>query len=196
MLKNRQKKLNEIIPKNWKILDLGCAYWQVAWCITVDWAQYYWLEYNEIMIDACKEKWLHVEFCDLNDWKLPFDDNFFDVIYASHVLEHFYIENQISILLECSRVLRANWKILFYMPTWYHWTFLDDETHKRWHSHKSLSAIAQDTGFFVNECRYSLTSKFSDKLQDYFRLPPHPWYLTEVYLLATNLKKNYFSKEY
>ena len=196
MLKERQDKLNKLLPKNGKMLDMGCARGQVSQYIIQEWASYYGVEYNEAMIAECREKWLQVTFCDLNTWKLPFEDDSFDVVYASHVLEHFYIEKQIDILLECSRILKKGGKILFYMPTWYHWSFFDDETHRRWHSHISLSALAKDTGFIVDECRYSLTRKFSDKMQWYFRIPPHPWYLTEVYIVATNDKKKFFSKEY
>lgn len=175
---------------------MGCARWQVSEFITKEWVTYYGIEYNEIMIEECRKKWLNVTSCDLSKGKMPFEDNFFDVVYASHVLEHFYIEDQINLLNECSRILKKWGKILFYMPTWYHWSFLDDETHRRWHSHISLGALAKDTGFIVEECRYSLTRKFSNDMQWYFRLPPSPWYLTEVYILASNDKKMFFSKEY
>lgn len=37
---------------------------------------------------------------------LPFESNFFSVIYASHLLEHLYCEEAKSLLKECFRVLR------------------------------------------------------------------------------------------
>ncbi len=195
MILERKQKLNALIPQNWSILDIGCARWYIAENIRED-VLYSWLDINQAMLEECNSKGINAQYCDLSKWDLPFADNTFDVVFSSHVLEHFYIEQQISIMLECSRVLKKWWKILFYMPTWYHWSFTDDETHRKWHSHASLSALAKDTGFFVNECRYSLTRKFADHLQGKFRLPPIPWYLTEVYIVATNEKKWEFSKEY
>jgi predicted SAM-dependent methyltransferase len=58
--------------------------------------------------------WVNVDFvaysegvikCDLLS-KLPFGDKSFDVIYSSHVLEHFTPVNAESLLWECHRVMR------------------------------------------------------------------------------------------
>ncbi len=195
MQKERQIKLNSLIPKNWNLLDLWCARWHISDFLRED-VEYYGVEYNDAMVQDGIKKWRDIRKCDLSSERIPFEDNMFDVIFCSHVIEHFYIQEQIQIFLECSRVLKKWGKILFYMPTGYHWSFFDDETHKKWHSHISLRALAKDTWFHAEECRYSLTRKFPDHWQGRFRLPPLPWYLTEVYVVATNEKKLSFSKEY
>lgn len=38
---------------------------------------------------------------------LPFPDGSVDVVYASHILEHFYTDDALALLKECKRVLRS-----------------------------------------------------------------------------------------
>ena len=40
--------------------------------------------------------------------RLPFDDNSFDVVYSSHVLEHFAPDTAQALLRECHRILKPN----------------------------------------------------------------------------------------
>lgn len=48
--------------------------------------------------------------------KLPFPDNSFDVVYHSHVLEHFSKNDAPNFLAECSRVLKAGGIIRVVVP--------------------------------------------------------------------------------
>ena len=47
---------------------------------------------------------------------IPFKDNMFEVIYHSHVLEHFLKEDAINFLKECNRVLKPNGIIRIAIP--------------------------------------------------------------------------------
>ena len=47
---------------------------------------------------------------------IPFDDNFFDVVYHSHVLEHFSKENGKRFVQECYRVLKPDGIIRIAIP--------------------------------------------------------------------------------
>ncbi|MFN2127554.1 MAG: class I SAM-dependent methyltransferase [Anaerolineales bacterium] len=47
---------------------------------------------------------------------LPFPDNTIDMVYASHVLEHFSIQQIENILMECGRVLKLDGMISLCVP--------------------------------------------------------------------------------
>lgn len=51
---------------------------------------------------------------DLNDCKLPFDDNSVDEIYMAHILEH--IIDRYKFIMECYRVLKPKGIILIKLP--------------------------------------------------------------------------------
>ena len=195
MLKYRKIELNSLVGDWSKVLDVWCANWALANHFDSH-IEYYGVDYNQIMLENCKKKWLHASFCDLNLWHIDFKDKFFDLIYCSHVIEHFNSDIQRKIFSEFSRLLKKGGKILIYTPTWYHWSFIDDETHTRPHSHVSLSELAKNTWFKIIKCRYSFTRLFPDRLQNMFRLPPTPFYLTEVFLIAEKEHDRFYSKEY
>jgi ubiquinone/menaquinone biosynthesis C-methylase UbiE len=54
----------------------------------------------------------HFSICDAE--KLPFPDNFFDVIVSSHTLEH--IKNDTNVFLECSRILKTGGELIIFVP--------------------------------------------------------------------------------
>jgi predicted SAM-dependent methyltransferase len=59
------------------------------------------------------------EVCDIN-WDLangiPFPDGSVSVVYASHLLEHFYFRDLMSLLFECYRVLKTEGVISICVP--------------------------------------------------------------------------------
>lgn len=104
----------EVLPKMCKgdLLDLGCGkvpfypfYKPLVSSITcVDWGNSY--NGNE-----------HIDvFCDLNG-KLPFNDNSFDTIILSDVIEH--LNNPLNTLCEVKRVIRNGGKIILNYPFLY-----------------------------------------------------------------------------
>ena len=79
MIKRSSKKYIENLIKqnpNWKVLDIGCGYTAHKYanviCDIQDLSNFY------------SDK----QFVQLHDKKLPFKDNEFDFIIASHVIEH------------------------------------------------------------------------------------------------------------
>ena len=195
MLPYKKRELNSLVKSGDNVLDVWCASWYLADNFDVN-IKYHWVDYNTTMLEGCKKKWLQVKFCDLNVWKIDFEDSCFDLIYCSHVIEHFSSNIQKNIFSEFSRLLKKWGKILIYTPTWYHRSFIDDETHVRPHSHVSLSELAKNTWFKIIKCRYSLTRHFPNNMQNMFRLPPIPFYLTEVFLIAEKEIDKFYSKEY
>ena len=92
-----------------KLLDLGCGYVPlydlyrpyIEDNICADWVN-----------TLHKNEYLDVT-CDLNE-KLPFDDNSFDTIILSDVIEH--IKNPVFLFAECSRILKNGGYLLVNAP--------------------------------------------------------------------------------
>jgi SAM-dependent methyltransferase len=87
------KKLKE--NPNWKVLDIGCGYTANKYASVIadvqDFSNFY------------KEK----EFVKITDKHLPFKDNEFDFIIASHVIEH--VENFQFFIKEIERVSKQGY---------------------------------------------------------------------------------------
>lgn len=66
---------------------------------------------------------------DINNNKLPYDDNFFDAIYTKSLIEH--LSEHEFFFNECKRILKKNGVLIIYTPDWesQYLHFFDDITH-------------------------------------------------------------------
>lgn len=105
----------------------------------------------------------------LEQAKFPFDDNFFDLIYCSHVIEH--LASPIALFLECVRCLKKGGSLIIRAPSeksilggnlnldvkrYFIGNFYDDPTHigRPW-SPQSLYRLGSYCGLNVQHCDYN-----------------------------------------
>jgi len=127
------------LSKGMKLLDNGCGRGDFLYAFEK-------LELEAYGTDAVKG-------CDraiitnLNEQKLPFDDNYFDVVFSKSVLEH--IENATFYLLEMRRVLKEGGIVILMVPDWQtqYRIFYEDPTHIHPYTKKSIDRILNMTGF-------------------------------------------------
>jgi len=81
---------------------------------------------------------------DLNDLPWPWEDNSFDKINATAVLEHLRMDLMMS-LNECWRILRPGGTIYLKLPHWKHDTSWMDPTHYWKYSLRVLEVFDPDT---------------------------------------------------
>ena len=79
--------------------------------------------------------------------ELPYEDNFFDVIYSKSFIEHFYYPEKIFI--EFYRILKPGGIIISLTPDWttIYETFYEDFTHRTPFTIESLKDIHKMSGF-------------------------------------------------
>jgi len=90
---------------------------------------------------------LNFKKVDLTKDKLPFDDNFFDIIYSKSFIEHFYFPE--IIFEEAYRVLKPGGKIITLTPEWQYIYrfFYEDHTHRVPFTKASLRDIQEMNKF-------------------------------------------------
>lgn len=88
-----------------------------------------------------------VEVCDIENEKLPFQDNSFDVIYSKSFIEHLYYPERF--LTEAYRVLKPGGKFITLVPDWEanYKTYFDDFTHRTPFTQPSLVDAYKMYGF-------------------------------------------------
>ncbi len=109
-----------------KILDLGCGYGYYTNYFKSIGGNAIGIDASKAMIDIAKKNYPDCDFevADITQ-KIPFEDNFFDIIFCNQVLMD--IENVESVFYECSRILKPG-GILYYSIT--HPAFFNGEWSK------------------------------------------------------------------
>jgi SAM-dependent methyltransferase len=103
-------------------------------------------------VDLSKEaqnfqKEIDIRVCNVEENKLPFDDNSFDIVYSKSVLEHFYYPERY--MKETYRVLKPSGIIVTLVPDWEsnYKIYFDDYTHRTPFTIISLNDILQIHNF-------------------------------------------------
>ena len=122
--------------------------------------------------DYCKDFFPNLNFkkVDIINEKLPYEDNFFDVIYSKSFIEHFYYPE--IIFQEAYRVLKPNGIIITLTPEWKfnYKSFYDDFTHRVPFTKESLKDIHEMHNFKSIEVEsfIQLPKLFEKNLFSYF----------------------------
>jgi len=97
-------------------------------------------------LDSFKMKGVDVVH-DLNKFPYPFKDNEFDLVYASHILEH--LDDLTKVMKELKRICKNGAKIIIRAPHFScGWTY-NDPTHKIFFSYFTFDC-------FTSKCFYNL----------------------------------------
>ncbi len=105
---DRKKSILNLITVNEcsRLLDLGCddGSWTLELGLKLRTKNLYGVEVNETALSKARKNGIISKNCDLNK-KIPFKDNFFDVIHSDQVIEH--LSNTDNFIGEIKRVLKT-----------------------------------------------------------------------------------------
>jgi len=96
--------LDKIIPKNGKILDIGCGTGHVAEVLND--REWYGVDISPKSVERAKNYYIEAKVGDITK-RIPFEDDFFDTVLSLSTLHHVYDEMG-SVLSEVRRVLKNN----------------------------------------------------------------------------------------
>ena len=112
--------------KNKKILDIWCWWWWKSIFIAKKYnSNIIWIDTSNEFLNQANKKLKELNLTDKisffykNALNTGFKENIFDIIILSDVLEH--IQNTEKLLIECNRLLKKWWYILFDFASYYHY---------------------------------------------------------------------------
>ena len=128
-----------------KLLDIGCGRGEVLCGFIRCGAEGFGVDRSRAVEKYCPEA--EIRFADLENDSLPFEDDFFDVIYSKSVIEHFYYPERI--VQEMYRVLKPGGVAITLCPDWEfnYRIYFEDYTHRTPFMQSSLRDIQFFHGF-------------------------------------------------
>lgn len=149
------------------------------------------IDIDKDKINSCKNRGLNVRYGRID--KIPFPTNFFDGVYASHVLEH--CKNDFKAMKEIRRVLKTGGVLVLRVPTPGWWFYVDITHFGRPYTKQSIQQLLHMFKFRIIEveeekygfvglryiCRKLGLYNFYVKVVKRFRIHPNP---REIFVYA------------
>lgn len=112
------KQINNFNKK--KILEAGSGTGRISLRLARNGARVYLIDSSQSAINISKELFkkeeIKADFKCASIFKIPYPDNFFDIVWNAGVLEHFEKEKQIQAIKEMVRVSKKNGLIITFNP--------------------------------------------------------------------------------
>lgn len=100
-----------------KILDLGCGDGTHAGMVRQFFdGEIYAIDPSDDIIAKAQHRYPDINFQPASAYELPYDDNFFDLVYAIDVIEH--LKTPEKMLAEVKRVLKPDGIVIFQTPNY------------------------------------------------------------------------------
>lgn len=148
------RRLIRDCPRSSEVLEIGCSGGPMMEILRDDgFTNISGIDINEKAVDICRQKGLNNVML-ANGEETGFEDQHFDVIIASDVLEH--IQQETKALTEWKRILKERGKLVLFVPAFnFLWSAHDTANiHYRRHSKKSLAGLLQSSGFIIERISY------------------------------------------
>lgn len=99
-----------------KILDIGCAFGWTLGALTGKAQELVGIDMDAAALEQAKKNYPNVKFIIQTATTLPFEDNMFDIVILSEVIEHVGDENKQCVIDEAYRVLKKGGLFIFTAP--------------------------------------------------------------------------------
>ena len=112
------ERVLESIPRSAtsiRILDIGTTPFTIFVKLTYPLYDVWTLDRTELLKERCKVHGIHLRACDLDDHPPPFDDEYFDLVIFTEVLEHIFAPPR-EVLTGIRQILRAGGKLILSVP--------------------------------------------------------------------------------
>jgi len=153
---------DEVDIKGKKLLDVGCGDGVLSYLFSKEGAKVYGIDYSDIAIEFARQKTknMGIDFRQGSAYELPYEDNFFDIVVSSDVIEH--LEDVTEYLFEINRVVKMGGVVVISTPIKFTEFPLDKEHVVEW---------------FPNEFKEVIENQFKNTKYYY----SHPLALEQIY---------------
>jgi SAM-dependent methyltransferase len=113
---NNLHNIYKSLPANGSVLDVGCLgfrQYSIAQKYSLNTLQHFGVDFGDLPTDT--PMGFTYKKADLNKQAIPFEEDKFDLVVASHVVEH--LNNPVDFVGECIRVCRPGGLIYFEAPS-------------------------------------------------------------------------------
>ena len=157
------------IKKGNKLLDLGCGRGEFLNGFIEMGVEGHGVDFTDSAVNYCPNA--TIKQADIENDGLPYEDNFFDVIFSKSVIEHFH--NPDIMIKEVFRCLKPGGIAIILAPSWeYNYRiYFEDYTHRTPFMKTSLRDV-------------HLINGFSSVKVDFFRQLPILWTYPSIILLS------------
>ena len=197
--------LQQKIPKSSSVLDIGCHFGTLVHSVWLEGYQFVCgIDDNVVSINKGKQKFQDIadRLTHYNGYKLPYENDQFDVVTMFDVLEH--IEDIHHYLTyEVNRILKPGGRLIFQTPnaiTNIPWEILTHKSltyYRNYHvslqTYSSLSQLLKSAGFteVIIEKQDLRVPYYVDQLKKYFGIFAYPL-LVSVNFLPVQMSTNFW----
>jgi SAM-dependent methyltransferase len=166
-----------------KVLNLGCGRDIKISNEDKEWTNVDKIDLSNVKFIDCGGNIGKYIQCDLEN-NLPFEDNTFDEVYASHVLEH--INNFIGLMDELHRICKNDAIIRIKVPYFASSSAFQDPTHIRFFTLKTFNYFLEENpNSFITSARFKIIKR-------YIRFTRKNWIINKpLEFLINNLQSVY-----
>ncbi|MFA6073342.1 MAG: methyltransferase domain-containing protein [Candidatus Woesearchaeota archaeon] len=166
---NLPKKIIKLLNNKKAVLDIGCGN---GWLTNyVSKTAYTGITYSKSEVENLKKIKCKATLLNIEKEKLPYKNESFDCVFASHILEHLEKNKLIEVMNEIKRVLKKGGVLILTTPTEYSFGFYGEWTHVRPYNHGSLPNMIKDFEFTNVDWTYPAISNMPKRFQRLGRFP-------------------------
>lgn len=86
----RVRQIVELIGKNRVVLDIGCGIGEIGELLIKNKNKVYGVDISPTAAKKASQRGLIVKCCDIEKERIPFKNNYFDIVLAAEVVEHIF----------------------------------------------------------------------------------------------------------